>query len=110
MTKAALLTLAVITLTAGGLYGFYHYLDYLPVLSFLSRHGESFFPNQSVNGLMHRFFFNGNNLQWVSDQFPPFNPIVYACSLIAGAIILGPALFWQRKNAGPPRSGTAYSC
>ena len=63
-------------LLAVGVYGWGNVMDYLSVVSFLGRHGESYFINQSVNGLMHRLFFNGVNLQgaglvWSGTDFPP---------------------------------------
>lgn len=80
------------------IYGIHHYVDYISVLSFLSRHGESFFTNQSINGLMNRLLFNGNNLQWVADSFPPFNPVVCWATLISTILIIGVALFWKFRN------------
>jgi hypothetical protein len=80
------------------MYGFRNYFDYLPVISFLGRHGEAFYPNQSVNGLMNRLLFNGNNLKWLADGFPPFNPAVYAATLIAAVLLLGFALFWRMNK------------
>ena len=37
-------------------FGFAMYVDYLRGLSFLAQHGESFYSNQSFNGLVGRFF------------------------------------------------------
>ncbi len=91
-------TFAVLSLVAIGMYGLQNYVDYLPVISFLGRHGESFFPNQSVNGLMNRLLFNGDNLKWHADAFPPFNPTVYTVTLIAAVVILGFALFWKMNK------------
>jgi len=92
------ITFAGLSLTAVGMYGIQNYIDYLPVMSFLSRQGESYFPNQSINGLMNRLLFNGDNLKWHADGFPPFNPTVYAVTLIAAIFILGFALFWKRNK------------
>jgi hypothetical protein len=44
------------------------------VIQFISRTGEGFFPNQSVNGILNRLLFNGNNLQWERHAFAPFHP------------------------------------
>jgi hypothetical protein len=84
------------------MYGFHHYVDYVPVVSFLSRHGITFFPNQSVNGLMNRLLFNGSNLHWIAgNNFPPFNSAVYASTLISSLLIIGVALIWRwRDTAG----------
>ncbi len=35
-------------------YGFANHVDYLRVLEFLAERGETFYPNQSVNGLLNR--------------------------------------------------------
>ncbi len=79
-------------------YGFGNHLEYLGVLSFLSRHGESYYPNQSINGLTHRLLGNGNNLEWVQG-FPPFSPLVYTITLVTSLCLLGLALI--------PKSGTS---
>ena len=92
------ITFGGLTLASIGMYGFANYIDYLPVMSFLSRQGESFYPNQSVNGLMNRLIFNGDNLKWHADGFPPFNPTVYAVTVISAIVILGLALLWRRKQ------------
>ena len=81
-----------------GLYGFANHFDYLEVLSFIGRHGESFHPNQSVNGLLHRLLGNGNNLRWL-DAFPPFDARVYAATLASSVALLAMALFWRRSEA-----------
>src|SRR5262249_6233766 len=62
-------------------YGLSPHLDYLNALSFLSRHGESFYANQSLVGLVHRLLGNGNNAEWVGTAFPPVHPAVVAVGL-----------------------------
>jgi hypothetical protein len=47
---------------------------------------------------MNRLLFNGNNLKWLADGFPPFNPAVYAATLIAAILLLGFALFWRMNK------------
>jgi len=94
--------LITLTVTVGVLfslsiaaYGISHYADYLSVLSFLSKHGESYFQNQSVNGLVNRLFFDGDKLYWGGSVFPPFNPVVYAFTVGSSLLILGIAMFWR---------------
>ncbi|WP_185878899.1 glycosyltransferase family 87 protein [Variovorax sp. MHTC-1] len=87
-------------LLAIAVYGPRNVFDYVPVVSFLSRHGESYFINQSVNGLLHRLLFNGVNLQgaglvWSGTDFPPFHPIVYVATTVSSALLLGSALLWK---------------
>lgn len=100
---AALLTALAGVLASLLRYGLPHNLDYLPALAFLGRHGESFHPNQSLMGLMHRLLRNGNNVEWVSDAFPPFHPVVFCVAGVGSAAILGLALLWRR--GGPGRGG-----
>lgn len=77
-------------------YGLDNHLNYLKALSYMSQHGESFYPNNSVNGLLNRFLFNGNNTSWVGDQFASYNPIVYYGTLISSFILVASALFVPR--------------
>ena len=84
---------AFICVTAGfvvavALFGASNCLDYLRVLSFISKHGESYYANQSVNGLLNRMLMNGDNVAWISNSFPAYNPIVYAGSLIAAVLLI----------------------
>jgi hypothetical protein len=70
------------------LYGVANHLDYVKVLSFLSRHGESFYPNQSMNGLLNRAFSTGNNLTWHYHRFPEFHPWVYGGTLVTSLLLV----------------------
>ena len=75
-------------LLAIAMFGITNNLDYLKVLSFISKHGEAYYPNQSVNGLLNRLLFNGSNLTWTGDAFAPFHPLVYAGTLISSIVLL----------------------
>ncbi|EKQ71014.1 Protein of unknown function (DUF2029) [Leptolyngbyaceae cyanobacterium JSC-12] len=79
------------------LFGFSNHLEYLKVLSFISRHGESFFPNQSFNGLLNRVLFNGNNLFWEGNSFPDFNPVVYYGATLFSFALVGLALVRPKR-------------
>jgi hypothetical protein len=91
---------------AGGLgvsltrYGLAHHLDYLAALAFLGRHGESFHPNQSLTGLLHRLLGNGNNAEWVADAFPPYHPVVFVVGSAGSALLLLLALGFRRRAPG----------
>ncbi|MGP8025794.1 MAG: glycosyltransferase family 87 protein [Acidocella sp.] len=91
-----------IALLSVAVYGLHNNIAYFDVLSFLSRHGESFYANNSVNGIINRYLGNGNNLRWETFQFVPFNPVVYGgtvcASVLAVAAIIAPALL-RRGNA-----------
>ena len=79
-------------------FGFANHLDYLSALSFLGRHGEVFYPNQSVNGLLNRLLGTGDSLVWNMYGFPPYNPIVYFGTVATSLIFLGFAMFYRRAE------------
>lgn len=86
-----------------GVFGWENHLDYLRVLGFLSERGESYYPNQSVNGLLNRLMSIAdpqayNNVFWREAHFPPFTPLVYAGTLASSILILGAALFRRRRE------------
>jgi hypothetical protein len=88
-------TFGLIALVTLALYGIENNVDYLQVLSYISRHGESYYPNQSVNGFLNRLLDNGENAEFIAGSFPPFDPIVYVGTLITSIALVGAALFWR---------------
>ncbi|MBW4520351.1 MAG: DUF2029 domain-containing protein [Scytolyngbya sp. HA4215-MV1] len=93
-----LLTFGLGMLLSIGIFGLANHLDYLKVLSFISKRGEALYANQSVNGLLHRLLFNGNNLAWESKKFPPYNPWVYFGTLMTSLTFLVTALLPVKKK------------
>jgi hypothetical protein len=87
----------VMGLISLALFGLANHLDYLKLLSELSRHGESYFANQSVNGLLHRMLHNGPNLEFEASALPPYNAFVHGATLISSALLTGLAL-WPVKH------------
>ena len=81
------------------LYGFGNHLGYLEVLSHLSRHGESYWANQSANGLLQRVFQNGDIHDFGIDVFPPFHPVIYAGSMLVTVSFLA-IVFLLRRGEG----------
>jgi hypothetical protein len=81
------------------LFGWGNHLDYLSVVSFIGKHGEAFYPNQSVNGLLNRLLFNGDNLEWGPHSFAPYHPAAYYGTLAGTLGLLWVAFF------GPARTG-----
>jgi hypothetical protein len=65
-------------------YGIDNHLAYLEVLSFISRHGEVFFANNSINGIAHRLLETGDARHFDSFGFAPYNRAVHAATLLAG--------------------------
>ncbi|MFN3746389.1 MAG: glycosyltransferase family 87 protein [Hyphomicrobiaceae bacterium] len=86
---AAGLPIGMISLLAFGLHNHFAYLE---VLSFLSRHGEAYFANQSVNGLVHRALGNGINLRSDNTLFAPMDARVIAATSVSSLALLAIAL------------------
>jgi len=83
-------------------FGLADHLRYLDVVRELSRVGEAFWFNQSVNGLLNRLLENGSALlanPRVPSEFPPYHPVVYALTVLSSVAILALAL-WPRRDAG----------
>jgi hypothetical protein len=83
-------------LTSLAVFGWDNHFEYLGVLQFLSRHGESYWANQSVNGLLHRLLGHGVGASWDPNQFPAFDPLVYGVTLVTSLSILAAALMLKR--------------
>lgn len=71
------------------LFGWADHLNYMPVLSYMAKHGECFYPNQSFNGLLNRLFFNGPNFPFDPRAYPPFHLWVYIGTPAGTAILVG---------------------
>jgi len=82
-------------------YGWDNNLDYLRVLRFLSWHGEIYYPNQSIGGLLNRMIVSGDSLDPIG--FPDHNPIVYGGMLASSAVLVLSALFLRAR--APDRGG-----
>jgi hypothetical protein len=87
------------------LFGVAPHLEYLGVLRFIAERGESFYPNQSLNGLLNRALGNGQNLTWM-DAMPEPHPLVRAGTWLSSALLLGWAL-WPRRRSREPEAGAA---
>jgi hypothetical protein len=74
-------------------YGFANHLEYLKVLRFIARHGEAYWPNQSVNGLLNRLLNNGDPLHFDRYSFPPYHTVVYLGTLLSSLVIVTIALW-----------------
>jgi hypothetical protein len=79
-------------------FGFGDHLDYLRVVAHVGRHGEAYWPNQSVNGLLQRLLHNAASGVWDPHVYPPFHPAVYAGTLVSSLALLAAGLWW------PPRA------
>lgn len=99
---------------ASALYGFGPSMHYLDVLSFLGQHGESYYANQTLNGLLHRLLQNGPNLllttngdgEWRGSAFPAYNALVHGATLVSGILFVLFGLLWRiRAGAGGEMGG-----
>jgi hypothetical protein len=90
-------------------FGFTANLQYLDVLSFLARHGESYYSNNSINGVLHRLLHEGPNVMLtdgsvhhlLNSQMPPANKVVEAATVVSSILLyMAAALvgFSQRKR------------
>ena len=81
-------------------YGLHDHVEYLRVLSYIGRRGETFYANQSINGALNRLLFNGSSLEWQYHEFAPPHPLVYAGTLAAFVILVAAALKRPARGAG----------
>jgi len=95
---AIIMTTVGIGLISLSLFGWNNHLDYLHVLSYISRHGESYFPNQSVNGLLNRLLFNGPNLMGDGHSFAQYQPWVYMGTILSSLILIASVVFWKHSH------------
>jgi hypothetical protein len=106
-----LAVVAATTALAVGMYGWAVHLEYLQFLRGLAKVGEVFWANQSVNGLLNRWYETANPVEWadwgfassapmVIDRtqpyfawdaagFPSYHPVVHAGTVLSSALILG---------------------
>lgn len=91
--RGFLLATVPLTLLSIYLYGFWNNVEYLGVLSYVARHGEVYFANQSVNGLLHRIFGDGNNVAFSDEEFAPYDMRVHIATLASSLAMIAIALF-----------------
>jgi hypothetical protein len=76
-------------------YGWEPHVGYLGMLRFLGERGEAFFPNQSVNGLLQRWLFNGDVLSWRQpwvEHFPPYDARIFWATVASSIVLIAAAL------------------
>ena len=95
-------------------YGLANHIAYLEVLSFILRHGEAYAPNHSVNGILNRLLLGGPSLPWDQHAFAPYNPYVYAGTILATLgfllVALVPAVLRTGREPRPLEFGIAGLC
>jgi hypothetical protein len=80
------------------LYGLQVQFEYLKLLGYLSKRGESYYANQSINGLLNRMLFLGNNLEWDGSHTKlPYNALVHTATTVTSLAMLAACLVpWRR--------------
>ena len=87
-TAAFVITCGVLLACSIAHFGITNHLDYLPVLSYLSRHGEALWANQSMNGLLNRLLRNGDPVSWSYTVYPPYTPAIYIVGSCFSALLV----------------------
>ena len=82
------------------IFGLRNHVDYLWMLSYAGARGESYMANNAVNGLLHRLIFNGENLTWHEDRYPPLHPFVTGATTLVSAVLVSFSLLWRRRGRG----------
>jgi hypothetical protein len=82
------------------LYGWQNHADYLKVFRLIGQRGEGYYPNQSLNGLLNRALFNGNNISWDAHRYPPRHPAVTWGSTLFAVIMTLLGLWLARPRPG----------
>jgi alpha-1,2-mannosyltransferase len=75
------------------------FIGYLDVLRFIAARGETFYPNQSVNGFMNRLVGNGSSIDFGEAMPEPHGTVALATAL-SSLVIIGLALIPPRKARG----------
>ena len=116
MRFSAGILVALVPLTAISLwrYELQNHLAYLEVLKFLGRHGEIYFANNSVNGILNAYFSGRNNMVFDVPGLLPDVPIVYWGTLTASLLALGfiiiPPVWRRHEKPNVADFGAASIC
>ena len=95
---AAVIALAVGSAASVAAFGLRNNLDYIGVLSGLSRKAQSHYANQSMFGLLNRAIFNGENMPYHPYVYPPFVRWVYYVTLATTAVLVLIALGYKWRE------------
>ncbi len=82
-------------------FGWQNHLRYLDVIRHIAKLGESFWPNQSVNGLLNRMLENGDAVNFSLFSFAPHHPLVHAATLASSLLILVLAMVRKNRTLNP---------
>lgn len=103
----AMLAVAVVGHGIGvAVFGWGMHADYAAFLRDLAGRGEAYWANQSVNGLLNRWFELQDPRRFVPDAFPPPNDWVRWGTLLSSALILAITLW---RPAAPPATAAGIA-
>ena len=88
-------------------FGLADHLDYLSVLLYMFQRGETFYPNQSVNGLLNRLMSIRQpelygNLEFFIERYAPFNVWIYGLTVASSLAILAAAIVPRHREGRDP--------
>ncbi|HEX4156255.1 MAG TPA: glycosyltransferase family 87 protein [Acidobacteriaceae bacterium] len=98
---AFLVCAAVLLALSLAVFGWHNNLDYIHVLSSLSRKAQSHYANQSMFGTLNRMIGNGENITYTPHLYTPYIAWVYRTTILTSLLILAVALFfpWGKLRA-----------
>ena len=100
MLAAFLVALGLGAAAAAAWLGVAPFVGYLDVLQHIARRGETFYPNQSVNGFMNRLVSNGSSIDF-GDSMPEPHFVVAALTGLSSLLFLLLALVPARPRLAP---------
>jgi hypothetical protein len=110
-----LVTFAVLVLAISVLlFGTHNNLQYLAVLAFLSKHGESYLTNNSLNGILNWYAVGLDEFYFHTNAFPPYRLYIATAtaltSLASLAAIALPSVLLRSKKANVYGFAAAAIC
>ncbi len=79
-------------------FGFLEHVHYLESLSLMGKHGEAYWPNQSINGLLHRLISDVDPLSFPVNSYAPYNPVVYGFTVVTTVMLILLGLFYRPES------------
>ncbi|HTV08228.1 MAG TPA: glycosyltransferase family 87 protein [Candidatus Aquilonibacter sp.] len=95
---AFLITAIILIGVSTLVFGWRNNLDYVHVLTGLSRKAQSHYANQSMFGTLNRMIGNGENITYTPHLYTPYIAWIYRATLLTAIVLIGGALFfpWGR--------------
>lgn len=93
-------------------FGISEHLDYLSVLSYIGSHGEVYWPNQSMNGLLNRLYSDVDPLVFQLHSYAPYSRVVYVGTLVSTFVIVTFSLVfrpsWVHSGLGSAKKDESF--